>query len=510
MKILFMIGVEKMAILHDYNLMPPLYQNIYFTVRFYSGKDLHKYVSKIIRDIEKKQGSSNSVSQSELELIKSLREYKYNTTDIHPNYENFMNYVSKTKKSTNVATRKRINEVVISTDFIYAFSRQEVKKIKELFKTINVDEIMEETESLALAEQNRIATYQKEAPKRKRMGSEINRELAKIAPTIIEEVNNTKNFFTKLRFYKKKIGFFLTPHIGKDGEVLSEYLKRAMKSERLFIDFDDENENYFVCFSEHADLAFMDFLLKQRYLKSLEGLKLLGIPIHLIISNCKYKNVAISKPEWHEIRFNTYYESIKSSSFGITSQTGIYNEESIRYVINQLMKVTTFESELHLACYLHYNFQLPMRNYVNKRKDYFEKNNISLSTDEFNKKRDEIYQQLVSSGVAKVKWKNEVDLFKLVLKHYPDAIYQYRTEWLEKQSLDIFIPSLRTAIEYQGQQHYEPIEFFGGNEAFLYRQKLDELKMEKCKKNGVRLIYWDYQNVISKTNLNRKINQDQV
>lgn len=60
------------------------------------------------------------------------------------------------------------------------------------------------------------------------------------------------------------------------------------------------------------------------------------------------------------------------------------------------------------------------------------------------------------------------------------------------------IPSLRVGFEYQGQQHYEPVEFFGGEEAFRYRQKLDALKLEKCRKNGVKLLYWNYKDAVTK------------
>ncbi|EOO65348.1 hypothetical protein IKE_03654 [Bacillus cereus VD196] len=43
-----------MTILQDYGQMPPLYRFIYYKVRFYDGKDIHKFVSKMIKDIEKK------------------------------------------------------------------------------------------------------------------------------------------------------------------------------------------------------------------------------------------------------------------------------------------------------------------------------------------------------------------------------------------------------------------------------------------------------------------------
>ena len=68
------------------------------------------------------------------------------------------------------------------------------------------------------------------------------------------------------------------------------------------------------------------------------------------------------------------------------------------------------------------------------------------------------------------KWKHELSLFHAVRKRHPDTLYQYRPDWLGRQSLDLYVPSLRTAIEYQGVQHYIPVEFFGGEEALAQRQ----------------------------------------
>lgn len=49
-------------------------------------------------------------------------------------------------------------------------------------------------------------------------------------------------------------------------------------------------------------------------------------------------------------------------------------------------------------------------------------------------------------------------------------------------------------IEYQGQQHYESIEYFGGMEQFNLQQKYDNMKKEYCKKNNIQLLvipYWE-------------------
>ena len=58
----------------------------------------------------------------------------------------------------------------------------------------------------------------------------------------------------------------------------------------------------------------------------------------------------------------------------------------------------------------------------------------------------------------------------------------------------ITLLNLKYIIEYQGQQHYEPIERFGGIERFNLQQKYDNMKKEYCKKNNIQLLvipYWE-------------------
>ena len=115
--------------------------------------------------------------------------------------------------------------------------------------------------------------------------------------------------------------------------------------------------------------------------------------------------------------------------------------------------------------------------------------------------RDEVYNKVVSEGTASGRWTSEQSLYRLVKRCFEDAIYQYRAEWLGAQSIDIFIPSIQVGIEYQGIQHYEAVNLFGGAEALKQRKQLDAKKKKLCKSRGVTLIEWKY---------TKEINQDAV
>lgn len=60
---------------------------------------------------------------------------------------------------------------------------------------------------------------------------------------------------------------------------------------------------------------------------------------------------------------------------------------------------------------------------------------------------------------------------------------------------DFYIPELNTCIEYNGQQHYLPVDYFGGNSGYMARKKNDEIKRSFCDENGISLViipYWEF------------------
>ena len=70
-------------------------------------------------------------------------------------------------------------------------------------------------------------------------------------------------------------------------------------------------------------------------------------------------------------------------------------------------------------------------------------------------------------------------------------------EWLRHKNpmfLDFYLPKYNVAIECQGEQHFKPINYFGGECNFLNVTERDKLKFELCKQHNMKLIYFTHCN----------------
>lgn len=110
-----------------------------------------------------------------------------------------------------------------------------------------------------------------------------------------------------------------------------------------------------------------------------------------------------------------------------------------------------------------------------------------------------------SRGVAAVgeSWISETELLYRVRSLFPnlEVLAHGRPRWLPRQHLDVWIPQLSLAIEYQGIQHFEPVEIFGGEAAFRRGQERDRRKRTLCEQRGVRLIEIAYDQEIDDAEL---------
>ena len=65
--------------------------------------------------------------------------------------------------------------------------------------------------------------------------------------------------------------------------------------------------------------------------------------------------------------------------------------------------------------------------------------------------------------------------------------------WLKYNNymfLDFYLPEYNIGIECQGKQHFNPIEYFGGNDAFESTRDRDILKQKLCKEHNIEILYY--------------------
>ncbi|MCW7512095.1 PDDEXK family nuclease [Leptospira levettii] len=65
----------------------------------------------------------------------------------------------------------------------------------------------------------------------------------------------------------------------------------------------------------------------------------------------------------------------------------------------------------------------------------------------------------------------------------------YRPKWLNGLELDFFIETHKLGIEYQGEQHVKPIDYFGGMKSFKNQIKRDIKKVNLCHQNKIRIVH---------------------
>lgn len=70
---------------------------------------------------------------------------------------------------------------------------------------------------------------------------------------------------------------------------------------------------------------------------------------------------------------------------------------------------------------------------------------------------------------------------------------------------DFYLPDYNRLIEFDGEQHYYPIEAFGGEKQFNYQKQLDKIKENYALSHNIilkRIPYWDKDNITLEMLLN--------
>lgn len=320
-----------------------------------------------------------------------------------------------------------------------------------------------------------------------------------------------KEGFINIYFYEKECLSFY---------ILNEYTQQANSKEILSNKFDDdETVNYLVKYSldRIKDILFIYFTIDCRYGADLAFCNgLYGKPL---------KNNLIAGTAVYNIPFLDYFRGLLGdfAYINCTSQIYLTKEQRNQYRYNVEKVYNNYNKKLDLnklpiefvensisADIMLDKLEKFVKNcdtikidFVNK-KVFDEEGNLIL---DYKKEKEDIVKELIKTNKYNKKWKSEVELYNLILKKFPNAIYQYHSKELGYQSFDIYIPDIKLAIEYQGLQHYCPVDIFGGVQGFEKRKILDENKRNLCRKNNIKLLEWKYTESINQLTLEKYLKE---
>lgn len=130
-----------------------------------------------------------------------------------------------------------------------------------------------------------------------------------------------------------------------------------------------------------------------------------------------------------------------------------------------------------------------------------------LDNDIYGKEAENILRE--EYGVAKIGegWISETMMFRIVEDIFEDYECERhcRPNFLEGLEIDIYIPELKLGFEYNGIQHYKPVDHWGGEESLKKQQERDKRKQQLCNQNDVELIVIKYSEQLSKDLILSKI-----
>ena len=91
--------------------------------------------------------------------------------------------------------------------------------------------------------------------------------------------------------------------------------------------------------------------------------------------------------------------------------------------------------------------------------------------------------------------KGEEKIASLLTKHNVKYIREHKFEDcvnIKQLRFDFYIPDINICIEFNGRQHYEVVNAFGGIKEFERIQLRDKLKVDYCNDNNIELIVIHY------------------
>ena len=87
--------------------------------------------------------------------------------------------------------------------------------------------------------------------------------------------------------------------------------------------------------------------------------------------------------------------------------------------------------------------------------------------------------------------KGELEIQKILQEKNINYIQQHKFDnckFKNKLIFDFYLPEYNICIEYDGEQHYKSVAFWGGDKKLKLTQERDKIKTEYCIDNNIQLI----------------------
>lgn len=387
-----------------------------------------------------------------------------------------------------IYTPRVIIKVVNFMDMDYFFYSKDEKRRREL-EDIKEDFIKRGYDFFLTFDLRKISYFKKETRR------------------IIKENNNFKfsnvklnSLYERLReIPENKVFFIYQDTKGRQNELIKGALDEDMEIEELLsIDPSEEGPNILVILDEKRKdkIKLLHNLIYDSYVNwgTFGGYKINGLGFNSYLKFLKVDGFRLLSP-MEDLSFNFLgeYSILRSTPDEVYTT---------RVSVESLIEKAFIGGELELYLYILKKLAPIIQ------KSYVKSKRISMSSYIDSRiERNKILSSLVSRGKIVSRWTKESNLFILIKEIYKDALYQYSPNWLSPQSLDIYIPSLDLAIEYQGEQHYLAFEHLDGQNGLSMRKENDKIKRGRCRSHGVRLLEWHYKEEITKENLQKKLRE---
>lgn len=245
-------------------------------------------------------------------------------------------------------------------------------------------------------------------------------------------------------------------------------------------------------------------------------------------SRCPHCNIESKKFTYKEVK-----EYIEKDGYVLLSKE--YKNS------NQKLKIQCDKGHIYEVSYLHYKYSGSRCPHCNKelkiqtlkksseerKNDYeyikseMEKDGNILLSKEYISNKKPLSIQCPNGHVYNASWgsflqgsrcphcvssKGEKEIENILNKFNIEYISQYRfKDCKDKIELpfDFYIPNLNVAIEYDGEQHYKPVDFANkgaewATNNMLETQRRDNIKTQYCLDNNIKLIripYWEFNNI---------------